>query len=82
MTKTGYCDGVNSIVNGSGLNSSVVGETAKFSIFLRDAYLYPSQVQLENLRVHIIQLSDSQIIQPRIQIRASNGMSSYSIILF
>ncbi|XP_047948674.1 protein GAMETE EXPRESSED 2 [Salvia hispanica] len=72
----GYCDGVNSIVNGSGLNSSVVGETAKFSIFLRDAYLYPSQVQLENLRVHIIQLSDSQIIQPRIQIRASNGSFS------
>ncbi|KAL1548471.1 protein GAMETE EXPRESSED 2 [Salvia divinorum] len=72
----GYCDGVNSIVNGSGLNSSVVGETAKFSIFLRDAYLYPSQVQLECLRVHIMQVSDSQIIQPRIQIRASNGSLS------
>ncbi|XP_042050502.1 protein GAMETE EXPRESSED 2-like isoform X1 [Salvia splendens] len=72
----GYCDGVNSIVNGSGLNSSVVGETAKFSIFLRDAYWYPSQVQLEYLRVHIMQVSDSQIIQPRIQIRASNGSFS------
>lgn len=82
MTETGYCDGVNSIVNGSGLNSSVVGETAKFSIFLRDAYLYPSQVQLEYLRVHIMQVPDSQIVQPRIQIRASNGMNSDSLFWF
>ncbi|XP_057772111.1 protein GAMETE EXPRESSED 2 isoform X2 [Salvia miltiorrhiza] len=73
----GYCDGVNSVVNGSGLNSSVVGETAVFSIFLRDAYLYPSPVQLECLRVHIVHVFDSRIIQPIIRIRESNG-SLYS----
>ncbi|KAH6831907.1 hypothetical protein C2S53_012782 [Perilla frutescens var. hirtella] len=73
----GYCDGVNSIVNGSGLHKSAVGETAKFSIFLRDAYLYPSPVQLESLQVHIMQVSNSRIIQPSIRIREANG-SFYS----
>lgn len=77
MTGTGYCDGVNSVVNGSGLNNSVVGETTEFSIFLRDAYLYPAPVKLECLRVHIMQVSDSRTVQPRIQIRESNGMNLF-----
>lgn len=74
MIETGYCDGVNSIVNGSGLNTSVIGDTAVFSIFLRDAYLYPSPVHQESLQVHIMQVSESQTIQPSIRIReTANG---------
>ncbi|KAL7104906.1 hypothetical protein ACP275_07G011600 [Erythranthe tilingii] len=65
----GYCDGANSIVNGSGLNNSVAGETERFSIFLKDAYLYPSPVELESLRVQIMHESDFQIVRPIINIR-------------
>ncbi|XP_012828126.1 PREDICTED: LOW QUALITY PROTEIN: protein GAMETE EXPRESSED 2 [Erythranthe guttata] len=65
----GYCDGANSIVNGSGLNNSVAGETERFSVFLKDAYLYPSPVELESLRVQIMHESDFQIVHPIINIR-------------
>ncbi|KAL0414762.1 UNVERIFIED_CONTAM: protein GAMETE EXPRESSED 2 [Sesamum radiatum] len=74
---TGYCDGANSIVNGSGLNNSVAGDIATFSVFLKDAYLYPSPVDLENLQVQIFRESDSKIIHPSIRIReAINGSFS------
>ncbi|CAI9089753.1 OLC1v1024385C1 [Oldenlandia corymbosa var. corymbosa] len=49
----GYCHGINSVVNGSGLNNSVAGEVASFAVFLRDAYQYPSPVELERLQVKI-----------------------------
>ncbi|KAK3001560.1 hypothetical protein RJ639_021183 [Escallonia herrerae] len=55
----GYCDGVHSIINGSGLNNSVAGESSKFSVFLRDAYQYPSPVELEKLQVQILQRHES-----------------------
>ncbi|GFQ03406.1 protein gamete expressed 2 [Phtheirospermum japonicum] len=68
----GYCDGVNSIVNGSGLNKSVAGEIAKFSVFLKDAYLYPSPVELESIQVQISRESDSQQATANRSHRASN----------
>ncbi|KAJ9536923.1 hypothetical protein OSB04_029656 [Centaurea solstitialis] len=62
----GYVDGVASIVNGSGLNSSVAGEVCKFSILLRDAYQYPSPLALENLQVQITLPSLSLRVNPQI----------------
>nr|XP_009757468.1 PREDICTED: protein GAMETE EXPRESSED 2 [Nicotiana sylvestris] len=62
----GYCDGMSSIVNGSGLNDSVAGEAAKFSVFLKDAYLYPSLVELESIQVQIVNEFDSYHAQPSI----------------
>ncbi|KAG8369910.1 hypothetical protein BUALT_Bualt14G0062500 [Buddleja alternifolia] len=79
----GYCDGANSIVNGSGLNDSIAGDTAKFSVFLKDAYLYPSPVGLESLQVRIVHESDKQILQPIVHIReTSNGSISYGRLNF
>ncbi|GJY30420.1 protein gamete expressed 2 isoform X1 [Tanacetum coccineum] len=49
----GYCDGVKSIVNGSGLTDSFVGKACNFSIFLRDAYDYSAPLDLEKLQVEI-----------------------------
>ncbi|XP_073308626.1 protein GAMETE EXPRESSED 2 [Primulina huaijiensis] len=74
----GYCDGMNSIVNGSGLNGSVAGDIAKFSVFLKDAYLYPSPVEVESLQVRIVHELDSQILHPIILTReiANGSMSS------
>ncbi|VFQ64926.1 unnamed protein product [Cuscuta campestris] len=60
----GYCDGLGSIVNGTGLNHSVAGETARFSVYLRDAYEYPSLVELQVLHVQILHEVDSQPLQP------------------
>ncbi|XP_059280723.1 protein GAMETE EXPRESSED 2 isoform X1 [Lycium ferocissimum] len=62
----GYCDGMNSIVNGSGLNDSVAGEAARFSVFLKDAYLYPSVVELEILQVQVVNEFDSYHAQASI----------------
>ncbi|XP_058212496.1 protein GAMETE EXPRESSED 2 [Rhododendron vialii] len=62
----GYCDGMNSIVNGSGLNDSGAGEVSRFSVVLRDAYQYPAPVELETLQVQIIRDLDSYHIQPSI----------------
>ncbi|MCD7455627.1 hypothetical protein HAX54_028836 [Datura stramonium] len=62
----GYCDGMNSIVNGSGLNDSVAGEAARFSVFLKDAYLYPSLVELESLQVQVVNEFDSYHVQASI----------------
>lgn len=66
---------MNSLVNGSGLSNSVAGETEQFSVFLKDAYLYPSPVELESLRVQIVLESDSRIIiHPSIHMReTANG---------
>ncbi|KAF3658328.1 Protein GAMETE EXPRESSED 2, partial [Capsicum annuum] len=70
----GYCDGMNSIVNGSGLNDSVAGETARFSVLLRDAYLYPSLVEIESLQVQVVKEFDSYHAQASIHpMRVVNG---------
>ncbi|GMP76486.1 hypothetical protein CsSME_00033135 [Camellia sinensis var. sinensis] len=62
----GYCDGMKSIVNGSGLNDSVAGEVARFSVVLKDAYQYPAPVELEKLQVQIMQEIDSYYVQSSI----------------
>ncbi|XP_059632750.1 protein GAMETE EXPRESSED 2 [Cornus florida] len=63
----GYCDGMNSIINGSGLNHSVAGEVARFSVFLKDAYQYPSPVELERFQVKIVKESESYyVVRPSI----------------
>ncbi|KVH88614.1 Filamin/ABP280 repeat-like protein [Cynara cardunculus var. scolymus] len=62
----GYVDGLASIVNGSGLNNSVAGEVSKFSILLRDAYQYPSPLELQRLQVHITLPSLSLRLYPQI----------------
>ncbi|CAH8390453.1 unnamed protein product [Eruca vesicaria subsp. sativa] len=70
----GYCDGSRSIVNGSGLNASIVGESLDFSIYLKDAYGYPSSVQVNILQVQIIQEADSSYVLPTIKPRETlNG---------
>lgn len=71
----GYCDGTSSIVNGSGFDSSVTGETAKFSVYLRDKYQYPSLVEVEKLKVQIVPKVDSIIVSPSIG-RMQNGSGS------
>ncbi|MED6108037.1 hypothetical protein PIB30_019814 [Stylosanthes scabra] len=43
----GYCDGVKSVVNGSGLNDSVAGIKQEFSVYLNDVYEYPSPVEAD-----------------------------------
>ncbi|KAG7537207.1 Immunoglobulin E-set [Arabidopsis suecica] len=73
----GYCDGSRSIVNGSGINASIAGESLAFSIYLKDAYGYPSSVQVDILQVRIVLETDSSFILPTIQPReALNGTGS------
>ncbi|XP_039024925.1 protein GAMETE EXPRESSED 2-like [Hibiscus syriacus] len=70
----GYCDGVESIVNGTGLNTSVSGEVAQFSVYLRDAFQYPSPVEVERLQVEIERKIDSTSVLPTIYpTQISNG---------
>ncbi|GAA0141921.1 hypothetical protein LIER_02952 [Lithospermum erythrorhizon] len=65
----GYCDGLKSIINGSGLNNSIAGVVEQLSIFLKDAYLYPSPVEMEKIKVQIMLESDQQrlpaIVHPK-----------------
>ncbi|KAL4273788.1 hypothetical protein GQ457_13G023460 [Hibiscus cannabinus] len=62
----GYCDGLESIVNGTGLNTSVAGELAEFSVYLRDAFQYPSSVEVERLEVDIRREIDSTSVSSTI----------------
>ncbi|KAI3756584.1 hypothetical protein L1987_56406 [Smallanthus sonchifolius] len=62
----GYCDDHQSVVNGSGLNNSVAGEVSKFVILLKDAYQYPSPIELERLQVQITLRSLSLRVNPQI----------------
>ncbi|CAA7058847.1 unnamed protein product [Microthlaspi erraticum] len=73
----GYCDGSRSIVNGSGINASVAGEALGFSIYLKDAYGYPSSVLVNRLQVRIILETDSSSILPTIQPRESLNRTRY-----
>ncbi|XP_023641217.1 protein GAMETE EXPRESSED 2 isoform X2 [Capsella rubella] len=73
----GYCDGSRSIVNGSGINASIAGESLGFSVYLKDAYGYPSLVQVDRLQVRIVLEADSSFILPTIQPRETlNGTGS------
>ncbi|XP_010547016.1 PREDICTED: protein GAMETE EXPRESSED 2 isoform X2 [Tarenaya hassleriana] len=65
----GYCDGSRSVVNGSGINDSVAGESVGFSVYLKDAYDYLSATDVDKLQVQIIRENDSSYILPIIQPR-------------
>ncbi|XP_004298140.1 PREDICTED: protein GAMETE EXPRESSED 2-like [Fragaria vesca subsp. vesca] len=54
----GYCNGTNSVVNGTGLNSSIAGERSEFSVYLNDAYQNPSPVGIERLEIQILREID------------------------
>ncbi|KAL4565769.1 hypothetical protein LXL04_029874 [Taraxacum kok-saghyz] len=72
-----YCDGLKSIVNGSGLHNSIAGQSSKFTILLRDAYEYPSPIELHRLRVQITLPTLSIEVEPRISpIDSVNGTLS------
>ncbi|GMY27774.1 protein GAMETE EXPRESSED 2 isoform X1 [Fagus crenata] len=62
----GYCDGLKSVVNGSGLNNSVAGKMEEFSVYLNDFYQYPSPVEVERFQVQIIRQIDSYYVLPSI----------------
>ena len=62
----GYCDGLKSVVNGSGLNNSVAGKMEEFSVYLNDLYQYPSPVEVERLQVQIVRQIDSYYVLPSI----------------
>ncbi|KAK1285972.1 Protein GAMETE EXPRESSED 2 [Acorus calamus] len=53
-TPDGYCDGLNSVVNGSGLASSDAGQISYFSVYLEDMYHNPSPVEPDRLHVKIM----------------------------
>ncbi|XP_057755577.1 protein GAMETE EXPRESSED 2 [Arachis stenosperma] len=60
----GYCDGIKSIVNGSGLNDSVAGIKQEFSVYLNDVYEYPSPVEVDIVEVQILKENDSYSVSP------------------
>ncbi|KAF5198877.1 Gamete expressed [Thalictrum thalictroides] len=62
----GYCDGLNSVINGSGLVSSIAGEMSTFSVYLEDKFHNPSPVEAETVRVQILGTLDSSNIVPLI----------------
>ncbi|XP_042475606.1 protein GAMETE EXPRESSED 2 [Macadamia integrifolia] len=63
---TGYCDGLKSVVNGSGLAGSVAGQISKISVYLNDRYEYPSPIDADKLQVQILRKVDSANVWPRI----------------
>ncbi|KAI3896844.1 hypothetical protein MKX03_028350 [Papaver bracteatum] len=65
----GYCDGVNSVINGTGLTSSTAGTNSSFSVYLEDVYHNPSPVEAETLHVKITRKNDSYSILPTIYTR-------------
>ncbi|MED6140343.1 hypothetical protein PIB30_092281, partial [Stylosanthes scabra] len=75
----GYCDGVKSVVNGSGLNNSVAGIKQEFSVYLNDVYEYPSPVEADVVQVQILKENDSYSVSPFIYpILNKNGSISIS----
>ncbi|PIA61321.1 hypothetical protein AQUCO_00300691v1 [Aquilegia coerulea] len=62
----GYCDGLNSVINGSGLVCSIAGKRSMFSVYLEDRFHNPSPVEVETVRVQILGTVDSSNIVPLI----------------
>ncbi|KAI4317565.1 hypothetical protein L6164_025428 [Bauhinia variegata] len=79
----GYCDGAKSIVNGSGLNDSVAGVKAEFSVYLNDIYQYPSPVEARILQVQILRENDSYSALPTIYPNLNtNGSGNFSAVTY
>ncbi|MQM01072.1 hypothetical protein Taro_033821, partial [Colocasia esculenta] len=62
--RVGYCDGVNSVVNGSGLTGSVVGRMSYFSVYLEDVFHNPAPVEDNVLTVQILRKNDTVSVRP------------------
>ncbi|CAO2817709.1 unnamed protein product [Amaranthus hypochondriacus] len=62
----GNCDGINSVINGTGLSPSTAGQEARFSVYLKDSYQFPCQVEMRMLQVHITMVTDSSMVLPTI----------------
>ncbi|XP_068483450.1 protein GAMETE EXPRESSED 2 [Phaseolus vulgaris] len=78
----GYCDGVKSVVNGSGLNDSVAGVKEEFSVYLNDIYQYPSPVEASILQVQISRQNDSYRVMPVIYtVLNSNGIFKEKLLV-
>lgn len=79
---SGYCDGVKSVVNGSGLNDSVAGIRSEFSVYLNDLYQYPSPVEEGILQVQILKNNDSYSVSPIIYpMINNNGISKGTFLV-
>ncbi|KNA05819.1 hypothetical protein SOVF_186820 [Spinacia oleracea] len=77
IVSIGSCDGFNSIVNGSGLNHSVAGQEARFSVYLKDAYQYPCPIEIRMLQVQVACVEESYMVLPTIYpLEESNGMAN------
>lgn len=67
-----------SVVNGSGLNDSVAGVRAEFSVYLNDIYQYPSPVEADILQVQILRENDNYSVSPIIYPKLNkNGIFNY-----
>ncbi|XP_073002340.1 protein GAMETE EXPRESSED 2 [Typha latifolia] len=87
----GYCNGSNSLVNGSGLANSVAGRMSSFTVFLKDRYHNPSPVEAERLYVQIVIRNGTVHLHPFIfplrnisefgpvsgQIYSANGLAGF-----
>ncbi|XP_010027085.2 protein GAMETE EXPRESSED 2 [Eucalyptus grandis] len=80
---TGYCDASKSVVNGSGLNSSMAGGIEEFSVYLNDLFQYPSPVEVNMVRVQIVREIDSYTIWPHIYpVQLINGSAASQVPRF
>ena len=70
----GYCHGLNSFVNGSGIANSVSGRMSLFTVYLEDLYHNPSPIEAQWLYVQIFSKNDTSIVRPVIfPLRTPNG---------
>ncbi|KAJ0594638.1 putative immunoglobulin-like, Filamin family [Helianthus annuus] len=82
---TGYCDDPHSRVHGPGIHDSIAGLDSRFTVSLKDAYQYPSLIELERLQVQITLPSLSLRVNPQIRPRGDpngtqpTGMLSYGV---
>ncbi|KAM0030332.1 putative immunoglobulin-like protein [Helianthus debilis subsp. tardiflorus] len=83
LTKPRYCDDPHSRVYGPGIHDSIAGKDSRFTVSLKDAYQYPSLIELERLQVQITLPSLSLRVNPQIRPRGDRhgtqptGMLSY-----
>ncbi|PNT64619.1 hypothetical protein BRADI_4g30665v3 [Brachypodium distachyon] len=60
----GYCDGSNSLANGSGIAQSVAGSVSSFMVYLEDQYRTPSPVETAMLQVQILSKNGKSDVNP------------------
>ncbi|KAJ6808757.1 protein GAMETE EXPRESSED 2-like [Iris pallida] len=78
---TGYCHGLNSFANGSGLIGSVAGITSDFTVYLEDLYHNPSPVEVQRLQVRIISNNGTPNVRPVIYpLRSLNGTINQPVV--